>query len=89
MSTANPATGETVNVGAIIGGVLGGGLALIFSIIVFIIIVGVIIGKRKQERVDLQDAGSTKRYSSYTVSLEIYGKSQASWVTDGGGCTYI
>ena len=64
MSAAKPATGETVNVGAIVGGVLGGVLAVI-SVIVFIIIVGVIIGKRQQRSVDL---GNTKRYSFYIVS---------------------
>ena len=53
MSTANPATGETVNIGAIIGGVLGG-LALI--VIVIIIIVGITM--RKQGSADL---GNTKR----------------------------
>ena len=63
VSTVKPATGETVNVGAIVGGVLGG-LALI-GIIVIIIIIIVGINTRKQRSVDL---GSTKRYSSYTVS---------------------
>jgi hypothetical protein len=63
VSTAKPATGTTVNIGAIVGGVLGGGLALI-GIIVAVIIVGV-IWRRKRGSADFHGDGSTKRCSSY------------------------
>ena len=56
MSTANPATGETVNIGAIIGGVLGGLALIVIIVIVIIIIVGITM--RKQGSADL---GNTKR----------------------------
>ena len=57
VSTVKPATGETVNVGAIVGGVLGG-LTLII-IIASALIVGIICLKRKRGSIDLH-----KRYSS-------------------------
>jgi hypothetical protein len=63
VSTPKPATGATVNVGAIVGGVLGG-LALI-GIIVVVIIVGVIYCWRLRGSTDLHDVGGAKRY--YTI----------------------